>query len=85
MSTAAFDPSKIVPNEAMGELLAGVPLLAKLTREERSKLGGVLVERKYQRGEPIIKQVRLCVLVRVCDMRVHSISCQISLFSLWAG
>eukprot|EP00456_Euglypha_rotunda_P089145 TRINITY_DN9194_c0_g1_i18.p1 TRINITY_DN9194_c0_g1~~TRINITY_DN9194_c0_g1_i18.p1 ORF type:complete len:184 (+),score=10.67 TRINITY_DN9194_c0_g1_i18:195-746(+) len=43
-------------NPKIGAWLQSVPLLAKLTSEERAKLGGALVEKKYADNEVIIRQ-----------------------------
>jgi CRP-like cAMP-binding protein len=48
--------SQSVENPVYGAMLTKVPLLAKLTDQERAKLGGVLTEKKYNAGDNIIEE-----------------------------
>lgn len=46
----------IVDDPVVGEYLKQVPLVSKLTSEERDKLGGALVEKLYRDGAPIFNE-----------------------------
>jgi len=48
--------AQIVPNEDVGRMLRGVPLLAKLSDAERSKLGGAVHAKSFGKGAKIITQ-----------------------------